>query len=649
MMNGLFTHTASIRSLFSFVVLLFAGVALAQPTPIMTEDFGGGAPMGWTTSDLSGGVGVWTWCDDPAQAIGDGCVNNWAAYSNQHDGAFLSATGSNGFMVMDSDALGGLGTNHQVVLNTTSMDFSMANEVWLKFESLIGVFGVPTLDNAVVRVSLDNTNWTTFNFVDIVLGASGNPGVERWTVNPEITVLDISSVAANQGTVYIQWFWEGNYEYYWLLDDLAVYDEDPSQLFFPLNDMQVDPFFSIAPNAQTPAGQEVPISFLADVSNQGLNNATGVDLTVTVNDGATDVFTESFTYGAIEADSVAENQSFAGTFTPSGPAGTVYTATYSIASDSTDEQAGNDSQSFIFMSTDSTFAKEMGATRGVLPADSNWDAGEAHSWGFGNYFQTPNGAGKFARTVTFGINNAADIMDQILFLKLYLWDDADANNNAEASERTELANTLYQVTGSEVANELMTMKWSDLSGVPVDIPLIDGGRYIVAMEFVAPNDLVTVNMASSDDFNYSAQVFQDITVDMEAQPYLATMIIVNDPINTEAYEQGGFGDGIVPCLRFSVGDESLTTAKEILGDHEVSLTPNPASDFIQLSINLEEPAQGLKGKMLTLDGKVVRSFAFGDVQQMTETISVSELPAGSYFLHLSNKNVSATKRFMIVK
>ena len=80
--------------------------------------------------------------------------------------------------------------------------------------------------------------------------------------------LDISATAAGQSDVLVQWSWTGNYEYYWLMDDYALYDSDPSQLFLPANDMQVNEnFFAIAPYAQWPVSQTFNMNFLADVEN----------------------------------------------------------------------------------------------------------------------------------------------------------------------------------------------------------------------------------------------------------------------------------------------------------------------------------------------------------------------------------------------
>lgn len=165
------------------LMLAFAAlstVTIAQ-TAVWTEDFSdGGMPAGWVSEDASGNGGVWTWCDDPVDAVGAGCVFAWSTYVNQH-GPFASETATNGFMVMDSDFLGGLANPpHVVRLTSAPIDCSSLTEVWVKSENLIGVWEYPTTDNAVMRVSTDGVNWTTFNLFNIASGMSGNePGVSR--------------------------------------------------------------------------------------------------------------------------------------------------------------------------------------------------------------------------------------------------------------------------------------------------------------------------------------------------------------------------------------------------------------------------------------------------------------------------------------
>lgn len=194
------------KKLFTFYLLVFGFYMTNAQNLFWEEDFSTtmGLPAGWTTEDASGGDGVWAWCANMDQITT--CIPNWAQYSNQHEDNFFATSVSNGFVYMDSDILSEVNPNHIVRLTTDAIDCSGQPEVWVKFESLIGVFGVPTTNNALLRVSTNGTDWTDFNIFEISLA-------DRWSNNPELSFIDISAVAAGEATVYLQFSWTGNWEY----------------------------------------------------------------------------------------------------------------------------------------------------------------------------------------------------------------------------------------------------------------------------------------------------------------------------------------------------------------------------------------------------------------------------------------------------
>ena len=352
--------TKNLLILFTF---FFSIQTVGAQNVFWSEDFSStmDLPMGWTTEDASGGNGVWAWCASPTMAAN--CIPGWDAYADQHDGNFYATTSDNGFLYMDSDVLGSVAPDHIVNLTTDTIDCSGQAEVWVKFESLIGVYGLPATDNAVLRVSNNGTDWTDFNLFTLSLAT-------RWSSNPEFNIVDISSVAANSSTVYIQWSWTGNYEYYWLIDDLLLYDGDPTPIYVLAHDMRVNEnFYAIAPNAQWPSSQVECFSFLADIENVGSMPQTNVNLNISIDEvGGSTVYSEDLFYGELVVDSLAENQPFSGCFTPSDVIGTSYEGTYLVSADSVDLAPENNFQVFNFEITDTVFAKEFGATQSVQPA-----------------------------------------------------------------------------------------------------------------------------------------------------------------------------------------------------------------------------------------------------------------------------------------
>lgn len=150
------------RLLVAATLLLFALQIQAQaPTPFWSEDFTDGIPSGWTSADASGQNIVWTWCPDPTLGNDDpGCSPIFNDGINLQE-PFKATTASTGFATLDSDAPGSvLPMNHIAELTTSAIDCSGKNEVFIAFQTHIGVYTVDATTGAVLRVSTDKVNWT---------------------------------------------------------------------------------------------------------------------------------------------------------------------------------------------------------------------------------------------------------------------------------------------------------------------------------------------------------------------------------------------------------------------------------------------------------------------------------------------------------
>ncbi len=635
------------KSTLHFLALLLAIAVLPYTLPaqnvVWNEDFSDGSiPAGWTSQDASGNGGIWTWCDDPIDANGAGCVVNWADYQDQH-GPFASATATNGFMVMDSDFLGGLANPpHIVRLTTAPIDCSSLSEVWVKSENLIGVWEYTTTDNAVLRVSTDGVNWTAYNLFDIAPGMSGNePGSIRWTLNPGFAVTDISAVAAGQSTVYLQWSWTGNYEYYWLLDDVVLYDADPTSLFFAAHDMQVNnDFFAVAPNLIWPLEMVEPIGFLADISNQGLITQSNVSLNLTIEDpNGNVVFTEDLLYGSITPDSIAQNVPFAGTFEPAELG--VYTGTYTVSADSTDLNPDNNSQVFEFLMSDTLFAKENGINLVTRPADDSWDVGEAWSWAYGNYYYVTNANDQVFKHVFFAIAAEASQAGENLSVNIYKWTDTNADEQADPGERTLAAQMLYTIEGDEIGEDIIALPVTTLLGETV--ALEDNTQYLVMVEYSTDVEGTTIEMGMSDAVDYGAMIFR---TGLDGAPRYGSFLGINTPLDEEPYSSLGFGWDLVPAVSISFGEPS-SVREEILLDASLSVFPNPANSQVTLGMHFHETMKNVTIQLFDINGKLLETRRMDNVKDQDVNFNAQSLTPGSYFMKVTTEKGTRTATFKV--
>jgi hypothetical protein len=256
----------------------------SRGTTFWSEDFSGGAiPAGWTNVDNLTPTGTppvtFVWSNDPAAVAP-------AALGYVPSANFNAPGANNGYVWANSDR--GLpsapATNHLTRLTTTAIDCSLQPTVQLTFDGLIGVFDLDAADFVKVRVSTDLTNWTDFfPFPCLVTGAAAPP-CTRWSANPEQVRLDISSAAANQPVVYLQFQWEGGWEYFWAIDNIVLsqlpdYERRLANAYVGHVDGGYE-FHTI------PASQfGTTLNLGADVTNQGANAQTNLTITATVNPG----------------------------------------------------------------------------------------------------------------------------------------------------------------------------------------------------------------------------------------------------------------------------------------------------------------------------------------------------------------------------
>ncbi len=204
---------------YFFVFLLTASVAvMAKPfgpkhgngntvltVPFYSEDFAAGLPGTWMNIDNGSAANVlWRY------------TLSGAAHGFPFDSA-LSTIGTsalNGYMIFDSDSAGG-GGGEDASLITGAIDCSAKANVHLTFNEYFAQYNVSM---GIVSVSTDGSTWTDIHHAEAGLAAG------QTSPNPSAQDIDISSFAAGQATVYIQFRWIGDFEYFWMVDDVTLYE-----------------------------------------------------------------------------------------------------------------------------------------------------------------------------------------------------------------------------------------------------------------------------------------------------------------------------------------------------------------------------------------------------------------------------------------
>lgn len=443
--------------------------------------------------------------------------------------------------------------------------------------------------------------------------------------------------AAGASDLRIKFRYEGNY-YYWMIDDVHIVEQEA-------NNMQVNDFYAIPQNAQFPQGELDPIYFLADIENVGAADQTNVNLHVSIvnDDTGMEVFSADNFYGDVAANQLIENIPFDDVFIPDVDKGS-YTGTYTISADAPDFDESNNTQTFRFVVSDSTYAKETGATRIVFPAAGNWDADEAHSWAYGNCFYVTDGDGKFMSSMSFGIGNAANIPDRDLLLTVYKWEDLNGNEEADPDERTRVALGLYTIQGDENPEDLITVYVPGFPDDEMPLMLENDTYYLVMVEYIT-EDQVDFALSASEEYNYWATVFLT-GPDILNQPRYAGVLGINDDLSVEPYSTIGFGYDIVPVVRMNVSP--VTFVNEPLSDaNKVTLFPNPVSDQLTVSLDMEELFDKVYVRIMDNQGRILTEATYDNVLQSTLQYDVRDYPAGTYNLTVFTNKGYTTRQFVV--
>ncbi|HRH68768.1 MAG TPA: T9SS type A sorting domain-containing protein [Flavobacteriales bacterium] len=600
-----------------------------RPTPAQSgervafwsEDFSDGAlPAGWTTEDLLTPVGgpddpppaIFEWSDDPdavaAAAAGQPLILSFLA-----DGA------SNGYLWVNSDR--GLpsapGTEHLSVMTTSAIDCSGQPTVQLSMQSTIGAFDNDPLEFCKIKVSTNGTDWTDFfPFPCLTAGGAITPPCSRFSDNPETVNINISSVAANQPTVYLQFEWQGLWEYYWAIDDLEL-----SPL--PPNEIQMSNAFT----SQTGTGEEygrVPLSqarptinFGASIYNYGGEDQTNVTVTATVT-GPVAFGPATATEALIEPDSTFffdVDQALPG-------AGELQVGQYTVDFTMTSDQIALDLDP-----TNNSGSRHFSYTTDVYSCD----AIGLHPEGIETLAQV--GSGSFTDntenvkllnyyeiynnwTVTgveIALGPATGVGSSLL---VSILDTADVlATPAVVNEPLVESTTPYVITQADIDAGVVTIAFDE------DYPLTPNAYYVVASCFAGTDD----NGDPSDVF-----ILDDTTV---PQPALmsALWIPFDPPDNINFYG----GNGTAWAVRLtSAANIGVREVSELEG---VSMYPNPTNGILNINTTTNEK---FTVEVMNVLGELMMTTKFTGMT----TLDLAGFADGVYSVRISNGTSATVQR-----
>ena len=414
--------------LLSFLFLLFFVSIKSQNTLLWSNDMSTAGD--WTITNTSV-PSTYEWYHQ------DGSNLSTPAAS----GDFASTTASNGFFMVNSAAAAGNadGNGTPIVTDVTitaPIDLSATNTVTSQAEMFVTLTFEHNFsywyDIREVHVSGDGgANWTVFP----ISNASGNltGAMQSNSGNPEVTTVNISSVAGGSNNVLVRFHYDDQdlWTWYWVVDDIKINVQDANDLaevtsYFGSNGL---PYYSI------PTSQIAPIDFYSVVSNAGAADQTNSIVTVDVNAGT---FTGT-SAGMTLAQGATDTLNVTAQYTPAAAVGS-HAITYSISAALSDDNPADNVAIDSFAVTNYIYARDRGVYEGQGGGEDVATTGD-FAFEAGNDFQI------FADQQAFGIDvviGTGTPSGTIIYGKIYEWVGSYYNYLDETFE--------YIVTSNDVLN-----------------------------------------------------------------------------------------------------------------------------------------------------------------------------------------------------
>lgn len=200
------TRTFNLKGILAALVITCC-LQSAFAQTFWTESFSDqtASEANWIHGGTNPGPVSWAWTDDPDAGA-------W-------DGAWDGPTAATGYFWFDSD--GNLtGNTHDVTLTGTGVpaDCSAKSNVHVKFYTFFRT--ISGIDVARVGVSTDGTNFTYYNVPQFDALGAETSSAQFYNGYVDLAIPE----ADGKSQVWIQFRYQGTWEYYWKVDDIELYE-----------------------------------------------------------------------------------------------------------------------------------------------------------------------------------------------------------------------------------------------------------------------------------------------------------------------------------------------------------------------------------------------------------------------------------------
>ncbi|MCB0517748.1 MAG: T9SS type A sorting domain-containing protein [Lewinellaceae bacterium] len=298
-----------------------------------------------------------------------------------------------------------------------------------------------------------------------------------------------------------------------------------------------------------------------------------------------------------------------------------------------------------FVITDYTFAQDDNVitpnTNGTIePSEDNFVNVYEFNYDIGNFYRTGS-QGLTATHVTFLLGNPDEIYTGevgtgLFKIRIY---NADPDGNGSVPDGHFPTLNALDENGGTVSAIGFTDYALGPEVQPFDLITLE----LNAPVTLQPNGiyLAMVRYNGQEGANVIPPKYGVGKLDDEVAGGLNTAIFV-DSFRTEGW------DGPVAIVRMHLDGFSGVDEKP-LDNSKISLSPNPASTFVNLNLSLDQPAREVTVRILDFNGRLVSTRQFENIQNDVLPFDVGDLAVGTYFMSVSTPEGYRSKMFQVLR
>lgn len=612
------------------------------------DDFENG--MGdWTTTTQTDSTDVWIWSETGAfSTFTGGSINHTGPYSSCSAAMCFPGGWYQTGMTGDQSQIPGDANLYEEYISeliSPAIDLSnVTSGVSLKFDQTFRRLNVNASGGPIASVSYSTDGGSNWSDDIEVNGAEEANG----PVINDIVRVPLTGAQGNSD-VRVRFTWRGDF-YFWIVDRVQIVEIES-------NNLRANPFYAIAPNLLQAKSQTDTIRFLIDVENVGGVDQPNSQVDFTMTDaGGTTVYNEVLDYGTIPAQFLDENRIFPGFFLPPAVEET-YTGVYTVSADSTDFDPTDNQQSYSFMVSDSVMAKEDGqgiftVTTAAGVTELTWSMAASYFIPHGSDPNDPNILYECS-SVLINVGNTNANIGGFLSIYLYEWEDVNNDGVSQAVERGApgavagniVGNFTYELTADDVDGDiLIDLENWDGSGDPLFLK--DETTYVLTVGLTPPTSSTSkISIGGNNNQDYLATNFLTDSIGIERIACMWNTTQGDGGLNSDL-NQVIFS----PRLRMHIGEVIVESVNKPLDEaNKVSVYPNPATDVLNLDLDLVEQMDEAVIRIIDINARTIMEKRYSDLDSQTLIYDVSSLPAGNYFLKLQSDQGYSTQKFTVVR